>query len=318
MRFTIADVVSQFKREWTSYLAPESIKAVCQEIGLTWRERKLDPATSFQLILLQALHGNVAISALRHLAEMRFSGAAFYKARLRLPLEVFEKLTERIAASIEQPDMSQGKRLGHRVLIADGTGISMPENPLLVEVFGHPRKREDKTGFPVARLVFLMHFGTGMIAKVLINPFRSNEGRECYRLHSELKPGDIFLGDRAFCSYAHICALIRLKAHALFRLHQKVTADFTPGRKHAPPNELGEWDEWSNDRQVHWKNLQWPGHQGASRWLKDLNHTLRQEPARYQIDHDWQGFEWIEYKDWQQSIMFSISFCTRHRRGCLR
>jgi len=237
MRFTIADVVSQFKREWTSYLAPESIKLLCWELGLKWRKRKLDPGTTFQLILLQALHGNPAISALPHLAGMRFSAAAFCKARLRLPLELFEKLTERITASLQHNDLCQGKWLAHRVFIGDGTGISMPETSSLVQAFGYPRARRDGTGFPVARLVFLMHFGTGMISKVLINPFRSNEGRECYRFHPELKPGDIFLGDRAFCSYAHICTLIALGAHALFRLHQKVIADFTPGRKHTPPSE---------------------------------------------------------------------------------
>lgn len=250
MHLTIADVVSQFKREWTSCLAPESIKSLCREIGLKWRKRKLDPCTTFQLILLQALHGNAAISALPHLAKMRFSAAAFCKARLRLPLELFEKLTERITSSLQQNDLSQGKWLGHRVLIGDGTGISMPETPSLVKAFGYPRQRRDGTGFPVARLVFLMHYGTGMIAKVLINPFRSNEGRECYRFHLELKPGDIFLGDRAFCSYAHICTLIKLGAHALFRLHQKVTADFTPGRKYAPPKQAGSFPGQVRSKQI--------------------------------------------------------------------
>jgi hypothetical protein len=89
-----------------------------------------------------------------------------------------------------------------------------------------------------------------MLSKVLINPFRSNEGRECYRFHQELEPGDIFLGDRAFCSYAHICALIKLGAHALFRLHQKVTADFTPGRKYAPPREAGSFPGQVRSKQI--------------------------------------------------------------------
>ena len=160
MHLTIANVVSQFKREWTSCLAPESIKGLCREIGLKWRERKLDPCTTFQLILLQPLHGNPAISALPHLAGMRFSAAAFCKARLRLPLELFETLTERITASLQQNDLCQGKWLGHRVLIGDGTGISMPETASLVEAFGYPRARRDGTGFPVARLVFMRHWCT--------------------------------------------------------------------------------------------------------------------------------------------------------------
>jgi len=76
-----------------------------------------------------------------------------------------------------------------------------------------------------------MHFGTGLISSVLINPFRSSESRECYRFHPELKENDIFLADRGFCSYAHISKLLKLGAHAVLRPHQKTAVDFTPERK---------------------------------------------------------------------------------------
>jgi hypothetical protein len=250
MILRISDVVSQFKKNWTDYLAHDSIKELCKELGLSWRERKLEPATTVELMLLQVLHANTAISYLPHLSKLRFSPAAFCKARLRLPLILFENLVEKIAATIEQNDLNQRKWLGHRVLIADGTGISMPEDRRLVEAFGYPRHRADGSGFPVARLLYLMHHGSGMISKVLINPFRSHEGKECYQFHSELTANDLFLGDRAFCSYAHIAALIRLGAHAVLRLHQKVTADFTPGRDYARPGKTPAFPAQTRSRQI--------------------------------------------------------------------
>ena len=247
---SIAEVVAKFKREWTECLSELSVKSLCRELGLSWRERKLDPATTVELILRQVLHGNVAISHLPHLTKKSFAPGSFSKACARLPLAVFEELTSRITERLQKQDMNQGTWLGHRVFIADGTGISMPEDPSLVEAFGYPRQRRDGTGFPIARLVFAMHLGTGMILKVLINPFRSNEGRECYRFHSELREGDVFLGDRAFCSFAHIAVLLRQKIHAVLRLHQKITADFTPGRDYARRGEAPAFPGQTRSRQI--------------------------------------------------------------------
>jgi len=46
------------------------------------------------------------------------------------------------------------------------------------------------------------------------------------QLHPALQPGDIGMGDRGFCSYAHL-ALLRLKGvFGVFRLHQKIKVEF--------------------------------------------------------------------------------------------
>ncbi len=81
-------------------------------------------------------------------------------------------------------------------------------------------------------------------------------------------------------------------------------------------SEIGEWDEWWNERQVHWENLQYPNHAGMQLWLKDLNHTLRNEPALYEVDHDWRGFEWIDCHDYQQSIL-SLLRWNEDRSSCV-
>lgn len=80
--------------------------------------------------------------------------------------------------------------------------------------------------------------------------------------------------------------------------------------------EVGEWDEWWNERQVHWENLQWPNHSGMQLWLKDLNHMLQRERSLHQIDHDWRGFEWIDCHDYQQSIL-SLMRYAEDRSDCM-
>lgn len=80
--------------------------------------------------------------------------------------------------------------------------------------------------------------------------------------------------------------------------------------------EIGEWDEWWKDRQVHWESLQWPNHSGLFLWLKDLNHLVLREPALHEIDHDWRGFEWIDCHDHQQSILSLVRYA-EDRSNCI-
>jgi hypothetical protein len=54
-----------------------------------------------------------------------------------------------------------------------------------------------------------------------------------------LRAGDVLVADRGFCSFAHLALLLAKGAHAVFRLHQKQIADFTPGRAHAQPRQKG-------------------------------------------------------------------------------
>ena len=43
----------------------------------------------------------------------------------------------------------------------------------------------------------------------------------------------MLVGDRGFCSFAHLALLLGRGVHAVFRVHQKQIVDFTPGRPHA-------------------------------------------------------------------------------------
>ena len=107
----------------------------------------------------------------------------------------------------------------------------MPDNLTLADSFGYPSNARPGVSFPVARLVFMLHLGTGMVAKLLINPFRSHEAGHIVELHPELRENDIFLADRAFCSYAHLCLLIAKGAHGLIRMNQKMLPSFPTKKK---------------------------------------------------------------------------------------
>jgi 1,4-alpha-glucan branching enzyme len=67
--------------------------------------------------------------------------------------------------------------------------------------------------------------------------------------------------------------------------------------------EIGQWDEWQESRSLDWHLLQYKPHQKLQRFLADLNRLYRNQPALYEVDFDYTGFEWIDFMDSDNSII---------------
>lgn len=67
--------------------------------------------------------------------------------------------------------------------------------------------------------------------------------------------------------------------------------------------EFGQRREWTHRESLDWHLLQHESHSGVQRWVRDLNHFYRSEPAMYALDFDPRGYEWIDFKDWEQSVI---------------
>ena len=76
--------------------------------------------------------------------------------------------------------------------------------------------------------------------------------------------------------------------------------------------EFGQWREWDHETGLDWDLLKYEPHAGLKRWVQDLNHLYRTEPALYQLDFDPKGFEWIDCDDSDSSV---ISFLRRGEAG---
>jgi len=70
--------------------------------------------------------------------------------------------------------------------------------------------------------------------------------------------------------------------------------------------EFGQWKEWGHDESLEWHGLQYTTHNGLRKWVKDLNHFYRTEPALYELDFSINGFEWIDFYDWEDSVISFI------------
>jgi 1,4-alpha-glucan branching enzyme len=70
--------------------------------------------------------------------------------------------------------------------------------------------------------------------------------------------------------------------------------------------EFGQWREWYHEESLDWHLLQTDRHAQVKKWVEDLNHVYRSEPALHELDCDGHGFEWIDCDDSQQSVVSFI------------
>ena len=231
----VTEALRHLQAELAVLLDAPTILALCREVGYHWRARLLDPVTTVPLFILQILHGNTACRHLPHVAGQRLTASAFCQARTRLPLIVWQQWLRRSSAAFEPTTHDEGRWRGHRTFLVDGSSCSMPDTPERQAYFGQPGGQRPGCGFPVAHRLALFHAGTGFLLEVLAAPWHTHDMAQVAALHATLRPGDVLVGDRAFCSCVHLALLRHQGLHAVFRVHQKQMVDFAPARPHTTP-----------------------------------------------------------------------------------
>ena len=76
--------------------------------------------------------------------------------------------------------------------------------------------------------------------------------------------------------------------------------------------EFGQEREWSEERELDWFLLQEPLNKGMQEYVKELLNLYRKNPAMYEVDRDWSGFEWVNCNDGDRSI---YSFMRKSKDG---
>jgi hypothetical protein len=224
----------RLRQDLSPYLDETAVRDLCKQLGHRWRrDALLTPFTTILWFVIQALHGNTALTHITLKARRAFTESAYCQARARLPLAVFRAVLRFVIRALVPRSDAEGRWRGHRTFLVDGSSFSMPDTPELQRHFGQPGGQAAGCGFPVAKILALFHAGTGLLLDVIAAPLRTHDMGQVDGVHPTLKPGDVLVGDRGFCSFPHLALLLGRGVHAVFRVHQKQIVDFTPGRAHA-------------------------------------------------------------------------------------
>jgi hypothetical protein len=243
---TITGALHRINQDFSRHLPDESIRAACRAVGHDWRERKLGPVQTVQLLMLQTLWFNTAIEHLRRLVGFPFSAAGYCKARMRLPLLALQQLlvdsSVSLRAAIGKSAAAADTSLWHglRTILVDGSSTITPDTPPLQKSFGQPKGQRPGCGFPIAKTIGLFDAFTGMIVQMLAFPLYTHEQSKVHQLHPHLQEGDLLVADRGFCSFFHLAMLQARGVMACFRMHQRTIVDFTPNRLARDKTQKGQ------------------------------------------------------------------------------
>ncbi len=93
---------------------------------------------------------------------------------------------------------------GHRVIVVDGTGLSMPDTVENQEEFPQQKNQKIGCGFPQARALACFNLHTGALLSHELGNKKNHELILLRKQTDTFEKGDIFLGDKGFCSYFDI------------------------------------------------------------------------------------------------------------------
>jgi 1,4-alpha-glucan branching enzyme len=71
-------------------------------------------------------------------------------------------------------------------------------------------------------------------------------------------------------------------------------------------SEIGQYEEWNHDSSPPWHLLVFDYHRKLQDLSRELNTLYKSHPALYSIDFHHSGFEWVDFHDWENSIIAFI------------
>jgi len=230
---------------------PEPFQSPPHPSGAKWRERVFTPWLIFWGFLSQVLGKSSCRCALQQIQGLcavskqdipASDTSAYCQARARLPLASLKTTFANTGMELENLVQPDHRWLNRRVRVVDCTSASMPDTGQNQQVYPQPAEQKPGCGFPVVKIAALFSLATGAMLAFVLSQLRIHDSLLFLRLWEWLQPGDVVLGDRAFCSYAAIFQLQQKKVDVVFRLHQRRPIDFRKGKR------LGK-----NDHLIHWK-----------------------------------------------------------------
>lgn len=70
--------------------------------------------------------------------------------------------------------------------------------------------------------------------------------------------------------------------------------------------EFGQFIEWNFKQGLDWLLLNYPAHKKMQDYVRSLNMLYKKESSFYQLDHTYEGFEWIDHSNYEKSIISFI------------
>jgi len=225
----------------------EQVQQVLAAMGK--RDRLYDPVTTWLIFLGQTLSPDH--SCRNAVAQARATGllplgasvhtGAYCQARDRLDEAALQKLAAGLGGTLTQAETAEERWHGRRVVVPDGSSVSLPDTPANQAVYPQPNTQAAGCGFPVLYLCALMSLASGALLDFELGSGNGNELSLWRRLWPYLRQGDVVVGDGKYSSYADIALLKARGVDVVARLGAR-KADFRKGKILCIQDHIVRWE----------------------------------------------------------------------------
>jgi len=185
------------------------------------------------------------------------STSAYCQARKKLDqlsLETILKYTADQLDFVSDKDYLNGRR----VVVADGTGVSMPDTEENQLIWPQQKHQKPGCGFPQASICACFCLQTGGLLSYEIGDKRSHELPMLRKQCDTFKIGDIFLGDKGFCSYYDIDKLEKSGVDSVVTVARRKPITASESIKILGENDLLiQWDKPSKNQKSSYSESEW-------------------------------------------------------------
>ena len=168
-------------------LSDHEIELVCRHLGDTWRDRIFTPVVTVRSMVHRALNPNKSIRAvLTDLAvvddrlKQTPADASWCEARSRPPEELWPELLQHSVKRLEQLTSGQFLYRHRPVFLIDGSTLSMPDTPELVEHFGYSGTQHGLSRFLLGRITFASAIKMVLAYSLPLRIARPRQRRQIY------------------------------------------------------------------------------------------------------------------------------------------
>jgi hypothetical protein len=266
VRFLRRQFLQDGELPFTNVLAETSVTQALKALNIVWLDRVYSPLVTLWVFLGQVLSQDHSCrAAVARLIAHRVSRGqrpcsaetgAYCQARKRLPEEFFAGVARKTGQSLDHSAKKEWLWKGRRVLVYDGSTVSMPDTPENQQAYPQPPQQQPGLGFPLARIAAFFSLSCGAVLDLAIC---SNAGKG----HSELgmlrklwdllRPGDILLADSYMCAWHEIFLLKQRGIDSVTRIHHCRKADFRRGKRVGKGDHIVEWPKPEFIRSIGWQ-----------------------------------------------------------------
>ena len=240
-------------------LDDEDLARTADEVAGPTRDRIFTPSVTAALFLAQVLSDDhscrgvvarlLAWRAGRGLPACSPDAGGYCKARKRLPEALLPRLARQAADRLRAHAPPGWLFHGRRVLIVDGTTVTMPDTPENQAAFPQHGRQKPGCGSPIAQMVVLLCLATGCVLDAAIGRRTGKQTGEhalLRSLHGRLEAGDILLGDAYYSSFDEVVTLVGMGVDVVMRQVAGRKSDFRRGTKLGREDHLVTWHRHRN------------------------------------------------------------------------